>query len=119
MRRTALGAAAFIALALGLSAQNSQPRGAREPAWAPDGRRLAFSYLDRIWLSAPDGKGGKPLRPETTDVERDPSWSIDGRSIVFAADNGQGFNLVVVTSGRRTGASCSRIAPPADGSSTS
>jgi gamma-glutamyltranspeptidase/glutathione hydrolase len=99
VRRTALGAAAFLALALGLSAQNSQPRGAREPAWAPDGRRLAFSYLDRIWLSAPDGKGGKPLRPETTDIERDPSWSTDGRSIVFAADNGQGFNLVVVPSG--------------------
>ena len=31
MRRTALGAAAFLALALGLSAQNSPPRGAREP----------------------------------------------------------------------------------------
>ena len=100
MRRTALGAAAFLALALGLSAQNSQPRGAREPAWAPDGRRLAFSYLDRIWLSGPDGKGGKPLRPETTDIERDPSWSPDGRSLVFAADTGQaGFNLVVVPSG--------------------
>ena len=61
-------------------------------------QRLAFSYLDRIWLSAPDGKGGKALRPERRDVERDPAWSSDGRSIVFAADAGDGFDLVVASS---------------------
>ncbi len=95
---TALGAAAFTTLALTLLAQTPQPRGAREPAWAPDGRRLAFSYLDRIWLSAPDGRNGKALRPETSAIERDPAWSADGRSIVFAADAGQGFDLVIVPS---------------------
>jgi gamma-glutamyltranspeptidase len=94
----ALGVAAFTTLALTLLAQTPQPRGAREPAWAPDGRRLAFSYLDRIWLSAPDGRNGKALRPETSTIERDPAWSTDGRSIVFAADMGQGFDLVVVPS---------------------
>ncbi len=98
MPRTALGVAAFTTLALTLLAQTPQPRGAREPAWAPDGRRLAFSYLDRIWLSAPDGRNGKALRPETSGIERDPAWSTDGRSIVFAADAGQGFDLVVVPS---------------------
>ena len=92
MLRSALGAAAFATVALTLVVQTAPqpaaPRGAREPAWSPDGKRLAFSYLDRIWLSAPDGKNGKALRPETTDVERDPAWSSDGRSIVFAAETG-------------------------------
>jgi gamma-glutamyltranspeptidase len=91
--------AAFATLALTLVVQTAPqpraPRGAREPAWSPDGKRLAFSYLDRIWLSGPDGKSGKPLRPETTDIERDPAWSTDGRWVVFAAETGQGFDLVV------------------------
>ena len=100
MRRTAVGAA-VATLALTLVVQTApQPaawRGARDPAWSPDGRRLAFSYLDRIWLSSADGKGGKALRPDSSDVERDPAWSSDGRSIVFAADAGDGFNLVVAS----------------------
>ena len=57
--------------------------------------------LDRIWLSAPDGKNGSALRPRDDDIERDPAWSRDGRSIVFAADSGQGFDLVVSPSQRR------------------
>jgi gamma-glutamyltranspeptidase/glutathione hydrolase len=89
----ALGAA----LALTASAQTPAPRGAREPAWAPDGKRIAFSYLDRIWTSAADGKNGKALRPQSTVVEREPAWSPDGKSIVFAADSGRGFDIVAVS----------------------
>jgi gamma-glutamyltranspeptidase len=102
--RTAAGVAAIAALALTAlirvqtAPQAAPSRGARDPAWSPDGRRLAFSYLDRIWVSGPDGKNGKALRPDGSDIERDPAWSSDGRSIVFAADAGDGFNLVVVSS---------------------
>ena len=71
-------------------------RGAREPVWAPDGRRLALSYLDRIWVVAPDGRNGRALRPGQAGAERDPAWSPDGKSIAFAADAGDGFNLVTV-----------------------
>jgi len=91
------GAAAALVAALSLSAQSPIARGAREPAWAPDGRRLAFSYLDRIWTSAPDGRNGRILRQDVVESERDPAWSPDGKFLVIAADGGQGFNLVVVS----------------------
>jgi Tol biopolymer transport system component len=89
-RVAAAGFLLVAGLALGLSAQTSPPRGARDAAWSPDGRRLALSYLDRIWTVAPDGRSGKPLRGERAAVERDPAWSPDGKSIAFAADTGDG-----------------------------
>ena len=99
----ALGLAVGI-VAMGLSAQTTTPRGARDPAWSPDGKRLAFSYFDRIWIAGPDGKNGKPLRPvddarsrsESSAIERDPQWSADGKSIVFAIDRGEGFDVAIV-----------------------
>ena len=35
------------------------PVGVQEPAWAPDGKRIAVSYLDRIWTMTPDGRQAK------------------------------------------------------------
>ena len=90
----AVGFVVVVGLALGLAAQAPAPRGAREPVWAPDGRRLALSHLDRIWIVAPDGRNGRALRPGEAVTERDPAWSPDGKSIAFAADAGDGFNLV-------------------------
>jgi gamma-glutamyltranspeptidase/glutathione hydrolase len=95
---------ALVALAAALGGQTATPRGARDPAWSPDGKRLAFSYFDRIWTSTPDGKSAKPLRPERADgaaVERDPHWSPDGKSIVFAVDEGQGngFDVFIAPAG--------------------
>lgn len=71
-------------------------RGIQDPAWAPDGRRLAFSYLEQIWTAAPDGRKGRALRADSTAAERDPAWSPDGRTIAFAADAGDGFDLYTV-----------------------
>lgn len=94
-----LSLAAAAALGVTLSGQTpSSSAGAQDPAWSPDGRRLAFSFLDRIWTSAADGRGGKPLVPVSVSVQRDPAWSADGRSIAFAADAGAGFDIHVTPS---------------------
>ena len=60
--RLAAGAAALATVALTLrGARRRRHAGARDPAWSPDGQRLAFSYLDRIWTLGADGRSGKPL----------------------------------------------------------
>ena len=100
-RGTLASAAAATVVCLSLSAQtpDATPRGARDPSWSPDGRRLAFSYLDRIWTSRPDGRNGRALRASSSGVERDPAWSRDGRAIAFAVDTGTGFDIHVAPSG--------------------
>ena len=70
--------------------------GVQDPAWAPDGRRIAVSSLDTLWIMAPDGKTPSPLvRPPSPGVERDPAFSPDGTRVAFAADRGTGFDLNV------------------------
>jgi gamma-glutamyltranspeptidase len=80
---------------LTLTAQSNPSRGVRDPAWASDGKRLAISYYDRIWISAADGRGARELNSGSA-VERDPAWSPDGRRVAFAADEGNGFDIFIV-----------------------
>jgi Tol biopolymer transport system component len=60
-----------------------------QPAWSPDGRRIAFTSLrdgDReIYVMNADGSHQRRL---TNDPARDddPSWSPNGRQILFASD---------------------------------
>ena len=59
------------------------PIGVQEPAWAPDGKRIAVSYLDRIWVMTPEGKQARALTPpDTVAIEREPVWSQIGRAHV-------------------------------------
>jgi len=83
-----------------------------EPAWSPDGSRIAFARsiftpgepeiglksLD-VWTVAADGRGRLKL---THDGSSSPDWSPDGRLLVF----GRGDGLVVV---RRDGTGTRRI----------
>lgn len=97
-----LTTAAAAALCLTLAARTpSAARGVRDPAWSPDGRRLAFSFLDRIWTADPDGSDGRALRADSGRVEREPSWSADGRSIAFAEHSDGGFDILAVGSDGR------------------
>ncbi len=69
---------------------------ARQPAWSPDGTRIAFqSYRDgmwRIWSSAPDGSGSKALTSGPFD-DREPHWSPDGKSIAFSSDRSGNYDI--------------------------
>jgi hypothetical protein len=47
----------------------------QEP-WSPDGKRIAVSYLDRLWSMTPGAKGAtRPQNPEPMMIEREPAWS--------------------------------------------
>ncbi|HVA57047.1 MAG TPA: amidohydrolase family protein [Gemmatimonadaceae bacterium] len=55
----------------------------RDLAPSPDGRRMAFTALDRIWvMDLPDGAPHR-LVASSTDGEYSPAWSPDGRSIAY------------------------------------
>ena len=70
--------------------------GMREPAWAPDGKRLLVVFLDRIWTTLPDGRDARELT-RMSGSEREPAFSHDGKRIAYAADYGSGFDLYVVS----------------------
>lgn len=106
-RRFAGPAAATVLAAAVVVAQPAPLAGARDPAWSPDGRRLALSILDRLWSFDPDGGDPRPLArwPRGVEaLERDPAWSRDGRAVAFAARTGAetGFDLYIA--GARDGA---------------
>lgn len=58
----------------------------RWPTSSPDGRRVAFHAVGKVWIvDLPDG-APRRLTPESfTPFELSPAWSRDGRSIVFAS----------------------------------
>jgi gamma-glutamyltranspeptidase len=82
--------------AMQVSAQGPT-RGVQDPAWSPDGRLVAVSYLDRIWTMTPEGRQPKAVTLESDAVERDPSWSHDGNRIAFASRRAEGFDIYVVS----------------------
>ncbi len=92
----------LLTLHSSLSTSAQSPIGVQEPAWSPDGKRIAVSYLDRIWILTADGRQARAVTqdpgPKTQDpIEREPAWSPDGTRIAFAADRADGFDIVVVT----------------------
>ncbi|HET7677690.1 MAG TPA: hypothetical protein VFK38_07535 [Candidatus Limnocylindrales bacterium] len=85
-----------------LDVRQTPPLGHNDPAWSPDGKRIAFSYNAR---NGPIGAPriviytleGKRLRYLTGGGYARPSWSPDGRYVVAERTDGKGRDLVVIS----------------------
>jgi len=94
--------------------------GDTEPAWSPDGRLVAVTRSDGIWVRRADGSRGSQLtRRHPQGYDGSPSWSPDGSLVVFdrgvprrgggarrglwlvAADTGRARPLLVAPNGER------------------
>src|SRR5688572_23338667 len=102
--------ASGVGFACSLVGHAQSPVGVQEPAWSVDGKRIAVSYLDRIWTMTADGKqaravfqdlktshlrqgSGGQAGPQDHVIEREPAWSADGTKLAYAADRGAGFDI--------------------------
>lgn len=62
-----------------------------QPAWSPDGSRIAWATENGIRIAQADGRGVVQLTDDRRD--RDPAWSPDGASIVFASNRDGDFEI--------------------------
>jgi Tol biopolymer transport system component len=60
---------------------------AEEPAWAPDGRRIAFSHDGDIFVFDLDAGSLQRLTRTPALFESYPDWSPDGRRIAYELNN--------------------------------
>jgi imidazolonepropionase-like amidohydrolase/Tol biopolymer transport system component len=56
----------------------------REPSLSPDGRRMAFTALGKVWVMALPGGTPRRLTTATNMVEMSPTWTPDGQSVTYA-----------------------------------
>lgn len=67
----------------------------RDPTPSPDGKKLAFTVLNRLYVM--DYPNGTPKRLTTNNItEAQPAWSKDGNSIVFITWTPKGGNMIKV-----------------------
>ncbi len=83
----------------------------RSPVVSPDGRRIAFTAIDRLYVA--DLPDGTPRRLTTAETgEYHPVWSPDGRSVAYVTwDDGTGGHIMrVAVDGRTPPAQLTRVA---------
>ncbi len=69
----------------------------REPALSPDGERVAFTALGKVWVMDLDVRTPRRLTSASGTIEASPTWSPDGRSIAYATwVDGDGGDIHIV-----------------------
>ena len=72
---------------------------ARQPAWSPDGSRIAFQAYRNgtwdVWTIEPDGSSPTPLTTGPFD-DREPHWSPDGARLAFSSDRSGHYDIWVL-----------------------
>jgi WD40 repeat protein len=88
----------------GLRPITTDPAPESDPAWSPDGSRLAFVRERNgnadVWTIGADGSGAVQIT--TTDAdERAPAWSPDGRSLLYSRFRAEimGYDLFIAGAG--------------------
>jgi len=82
----------------------------RDAAPSPDGRRLAFSALDKLYVM--DLPGGAPRRLTSDSVhEQVPTWSPDGQWIAYVTWTDAGGYVEKVRADARGGGKAQRLTP--------
>ena len=72
-------------------------REVREPTLSPDGKRVAFTALGRVWVMDLATGASRRLTGANAAVETSPAWTPDGRSVVFATwTDGDGGDIYQV-----------------------
>ncbi len=72
----------------------------RDAVPSPDGKKLAFTVLNRLYVM--DYPNGTPKRVTTNEfTEAQPAWSPDGGSLVFCTWNADGGNIYKVIFGAK------------------
>lgn len=75
----------------------NDPNDDLNPAWAPDGSRIAFQAKRAgdqfdLWAMDPDGSDAQQLTADVNE-DRNPAWSPDGLSIAFDTDRMGTFDV--------------------------
>jgi Tol biopolymer transport system component len=72
----------------------------RDAVPSPDGKKLAFTVLNRLYVM--DYPNGKPKRVTTNEfTEAQPAWSPDGNSLAFCTWNPNGGDIYKITFGAK------------------